>query len=70
MGNENSDFLKIIKERRKKKSDKKFSGTFLDYLNVLKKKPEAVMLAHKRLYKSIVKSGLSNIDVDDKDIQW
>jgi len=52
------DFLKIIQNRRKNKTDVKFSGTFIDYLELVKKKPEIIMSGHQRLYNIIMSNGL------------
>lgn len=61
------DFLKIIQEQRGKKKAEKFSGSFLDYLHLLKDDPKIIKLSHKRLYESILKSGVKTIDVDSKE---
>ncbi len=60
-----SDFLKIIEEQRKKKKEEKFSGTFLEYLDLVKDNPETVKTSHKRLYDCILDHGVSSIP--DKD---
>jgi serine protein kinase len=52
------DFLKIIQDRRKNKTDVKFSGTFIDYLELVKKKPEIIMSGHQRLYNVIISNGI------------
>ena len=36
------DFLKIIQDRRKNKKDEKFSGTFIDYLELIRENPKIV----------------------------
>ena len=59
-----SKFLELIKKQRSKKSTKKFSGTFLDYLKQIQKEPESVKLAHRRLYESIKSHGMDTVDVD------
>ena len=60
------NFLDIIKNQRKKKKAEKFSGTFLDYLNLVSEDPTLVKLSHKRLYESIIKEGVSTLDVDSE----
>ena len=52
------DFLKIIQDRRKNKNEDKFSGTFIDYLELVKKNPEIIMSSHQRLYSVIVDNGI------------
>ncbi len=61
------DFLKIIQDQRGKKKAKKFSGSFLDYLNLLRDDPNIIKLSHKRLYESILSNGVKTIDVDSED---
>ena len=56
------DFLKLIEEQRSIKKEEKFNGTFLEYLDVVKKNPEICDLAHKRLVKSIESKGVSSLD--------
>lgn len=58
------DFLKLIEEQRNIKKEEKFNGTFLEYLDVVKKNPEICDLAHKRLVKSIEGKGISSLDPD------
>ena len=60
------DFLKIIQEQRSKKKIEKFSGSFLDYLNLLKDDPNIIKLSHKRLYESILSRGVETLDVDSE----
>ena len=60
------NFLDIIKSQRKQKKAEKFSGTFLDYLNLVSEDPTLVKLAHKRLYESILKEGVTTLDVDSE----
>ncbi|MAG26176.1 serine protein kinase [Candidatus Pacearchaeota archaeon] len=60
-----NEFLSIIESQRKKSKTKRFHGTFLDYLSVLDKNPEFVMLSHKRLYKTIMEMGAGTIDESD-----
>jgi len=62
MSVEETDFLKIIQNQRKGKKKKKFSGTFLDYLEVIKDNPDSVKLSHKRLCDVIENHGVSMLD--------
>ena len=61
-----SKFLDIIEKQRTKKKVKKFSGTFLEYLEEVKKNPDLVMLSHKRLYNTIKDMGIETLDVDSE----
>ncbi len=61
----NDDFLSIIHEQRKKKKNTKFSGSFIDYLNLIREDPGVVKLAHKRLYDAIISYGVHKMDLAD-----
>lgn len=56
---DNLDFQSIINENRAKKSATSWSGTCLEYLEVVKKKPEVAMSAPGRLYNMIISQGTS-----------
>ena len=58
-------FLEVIEKQRSKKKRKKFEGTFLDYLELVKKDPSTVKLAHKRLYDVIVDHGSEVLEDSD-----
>jgi len=60
------NFLDIIKKQRASKKKTKFSGTLLDYLELVKKNPDIIKLAHKRLYESIHNQGVKTLDVDSE----
>jgi len=60
-----SNFLNIIKKQRSKKKKIKFSGTFLEYLEIVKDKPSIIKLSHRRLYDTICGFGVETIDIDD-----
>lgn len=69
MPSQKNEFLKIIEEQRKGKKKEKFSGTFLDYLDVVKDRPEVTQTSHQRLYKKIESHGTSEIDQSDPRFQ-
>ena len=52
-----NEFLKIIEDQREEKKDDRFHGSFLEYLELLKERPEIVKTSHKRLYDCIVEHG-------------
>ncbi|HLP42959.1 MAG TPA: protein prkA [Fibrobacteria bacterium] len=56
---DNLDFQSIINENRAKKSATSWSGTCLEYLEMVKKKPEVAMSAPGRLYNMIISQGTS-----------
>ena len=60
-----SEFLKIIKKQREGKSSQKFDGTFIDYLELIKKDPSVVKLSHRRLKDAIEMHGVSEISESD-----
>jgi len=57
------DFKKLIEDDRSKKKLKKWTGSFLDYLELLRTKPEITKLAHKRIYEMITNKGVKEIIV-------
>ncbi len=50
-------FKDIIKNDRESKGKGKFEGTFLEYLDIVKEKPDTAKLSHKRMYDIIMRSG-------------
>ena len=61
-----NEFLNLIQKQRDKKKSKRFEGTFLEYLDLVKEKPESVKLAHRRLYETIKDRGIETLDVDSE----
>lgn len=59
------DISKLIKKDREERRGNAFEGTFLDYLEILKKNPEIAMLAHQRMYELMVKPGVEVIKTDE-----
>jgi len=60
-----SDIASIIQQDREGRKNEKFEGTFLDYVNLVKEKPEITMLAHQRMYNLIIKQGVEVIKTDE-----
>ncbi|MAF43126.1 MAG: serine protein kinase [Parcubacteria group bacterium] len=58
-------FLKSVKAHRESKSAEKFHGVLGDYLKLLEKNPDISILAHKRLYKQIMSTGMRTLDETD-----
>ncbi|NMM61329.1 PrkA family serine protein kinase [Clostridium sp. P21] len=52
------NFKELIENDREKRKKEEFQGNFLDYLEILKKNPDAAKLAHKRIYDIINKFGV------------
>jgi serine protein kinase len=55
-------FSELIKKDREERGKKRFTGTFLDYLDILKENPALCMLAHERMYTTILDKGLEEIN--------
>ena len=60
-----NEFLKLIENQRSEKSEERFSGTFLEYLEILKDNPDIVKTSHKRLYDSIMERGVNVMPEND-----
>ncbi len=61
----NVDISKLIKKDRDERKGQSFNGTFLDYLDILKKDPDVAMLAHQRMFELIQKPGVEVIKTDE-----
>ena len=58
-------FLKLVESHEANKKREKFSGTFAEYLEMLEEDKGLSMLAHKRLYKTILEKGMTRMTEDD-----
>lgn len=56
------DLFDRIKEHRMKEQDLIWSGTFADYIQILKKRPAAARTAHARVYDMIESHGIIEED--------
>lgn len=52
------NFKEFIKSDRESRNKKKFEGTFLDYLEIIKENPDIAKLSHKRIYDMVVSKGV------------
>lgn len=60
------EFLEAIESQRKESSSKKkFSGTFLDYMELVQNDPSLVKSSHKRLYEALVEHGVNKMPDSD-----
>lgn len=59
------DFGALIKADREKNGKKKFEGTFLDYLGIVKENPAITQLTHARLYNVITSPGIREFSPDE-----
>lgn len=55
------DFKEFIQNDRENKEKERFNGTFLDYLELVKKNPDIAKLSHKRLYDIIKSMGVETL---------
>ncbi|TYQ16442.1 UNVERIFIED_CONTAM: putative serine protein kinase PrkA [Acetivibrio alkalicellulosi] len=62
---EKRDLSAIIRQDREEHKSKKFEGTFLDYLDIVKNDPEIPMFAHQRMHKLITEPGVEAIKTDE-----
>ncbi|MGH8474925.1 MAG: hypothetical protein ACRER2_04000 [Methylococcales bacterium] len=61
MGEERSEFAELIARDRRERATKQWSGTLLDYLDIVKKDPTIPKLAHARMYEMIRSKGIRDI---------
>ena len=59
---ERKEFLKLIHDQREKSKTVKWTGTFIEYLDLVKKDPSMIKLAHKRVYEALSVRGSSVLD--------
>jgi len=68
---ERGDFMRdygiseIIEKDRQERTKDQFEGTFLDYVELVKKDPEIAMLSHQRIYNLIMKAGVEVVKTDE-----
>ena len=55
----------FIENDRENHNSEKFEGTFLDYLELVRKNPDIVKLAHKRIYDMIIEQGVEVLKPED-----
>ena len=59
-------FEQVIKRDRAERESKQWSGTLLDYLEVVKGDPTVTKMSHARIYDMMMATGMRNIhDTDD-----
>src|SRR5262249_14518046 len=63
---EPSAFAKLIQEDRAAREGDAWEGTFLDYLELVRRDPSLPTLAHSRIYELVVRDGVRDIlDTED-----
>lgn len=58
------DFKDIIKKDRETRQKKSWSGTCLEYLELVRENPGLACLAHKRIYDRVMSDGVSEVNFD------
>ena len=61
---ENGEFRAIIDRDRETRSKYKWKGNLLGYLDLVKKDPDIVKLAHARLYDMLRAKGIHEVDIE------
>jgi serine protein kinase len=56
-----SEFRKIIEDDREQRQNSTWSGTMLDYLEIVKENPMLAQLSHKRIFDMIMAEGVKEI---------
>jgi len=59
------DISGIIEKDRQERDRDNFEGTFLDYLEIVRKDPDVAMLAHQRIYNLIINAGVEVVKTDE-----
>lgn len=59
------DFKELLNRDRERRKGSAFEGTFLEYLDIVKKNPNAAKLAHKRMYDIISQRGVEILKPED-----
>jgi serine protein kinase len=64
MSGETIDFATLIEQDRAERQKREWSGTFLQYLELVKTNPHLADLAHKRMYDMMVAPGVAPLDLE------
>ena len=56
------NILDKVKNYREEENRLKWEGTFADYLNIIRERPEVAQTAHSRVYNMIKSSGVEERD--------
>ncbi|MDX6749010.1 serine protein kinase [Geminicoccaceae bacterium 1502E] len=58
------DFAALIERDRQDRQKRQWEGTFLEYLELVKERPQLADLAHKRMYEMLVGLGVGELDME------
>ena len=64
MPTETMDFAAIIERDRGERQKKEWSGTLLEYLELVKANPKLAKLSHRRMYDMIAAQGVESLDLE------
>lgn len=59
------DFGELIQRDRQERNRKRFEGSFIEYLEILKQSPEIAELAHARMFRLITSRGVRSVRPED-----
>lgn len=59
------DFESLIKKDREARQHDHFSGTLLDYLEIVRKNSKAAMLAHQRMHELLTAPGVETVNTEE-----
>jgi len=65
MTGKKTSFADLISKDRKNRTEEDWSGTYLDYLELLRKKPELPVLAHRRIYDALIADGKTTLTAEN-----
>jgi serine protein kinase len=58
------DFAAIIEQDRTERQKLEWQGTFLQYLDLVKQRPQLADLAHRRMYEMMIEPGVTELDLE------
>lgn len=61
----NFDFSSLIETDRETRRHQHFSGTLLDYLDIVKENPKVAMLTHQRMYELLAAAGMDIVKTEE-----
>jgi len=65
MASKKQSFAEMISKDRKNRTEEDWSGTYLEYLELLRDRPELPALSHRRIYDSLIIDGKEVITAED-----
>lgn len=59
------EFRRVIQEDRENRVKSSWKGTMLEYLEIVRDRPDLPKLSHKRIYDMIVDAGITEVNLDE-----